>query len=226
MLKPYKRISKRELKQDKFVTITIKAKEYMEGHSRLIMYGIIAMLAVIVIVSFLARSKRQANIKANELLGKATFTLSQGNMQQGETQLKELIDNYSGVTAAGQGCFMLAKYYWQKNDFTNAKIYFEKYIDDYPEDDLLTAAAYAGYGDCLSQEGKTLEAAQNYEKAARVDKDSPQTPAYLFSAAQAYLSASNSNKAQALAQEIIKDHDKSEFKNKAEILISMLKMKT
>ena len=225
MLKPYKRISKRELKQDKFVTMTIKAKEYVEGNSRLIMYGTIALLAVIVIVSFLARSKRQANVAANELLGKASFTLSQGNMQQGETQLKELIDNYSGVTAAGQGCFMLAKYYWQKNDFTNAKLYFEKYLDDYSDDPLLTAAAYAGFGDCLSQEGKTLEAAKNYEKAARVDKDSPQTPAYLFSAAQAYLTANDLAKAQGLAQEIVKDHDKSEFKIKAEILISILKMK-
>jgi outer membrane protein assembly factor BamD (BamD/ComL family) len=225
MLKPYKRISKRELKQDKFVTMTIKAKEYVEAHSRLIMYGTIALLAVIVIVSFLARSKRQANVAANELLGKAAFTLSQGNMQQGETQLKELIDNYSGVTAAGQGCFLLAKYYWQKNDYTNAKLYFEKYLDEYSDDELLTAAAYAGYGDCLSQEGKTLEAAKNYEKAARVDKDSPQTPAYLFSAAQAYMTANELTKAQKMAQEIVKDHAKSEFKNKAEILISMLKMK-
>jgi len=197
----------------------------MEGHSRILMWGTVAVLAVILIISFMARSKRQANVKANELLGKATFTLSQGNMQQGETQLKELIDNYSGVTAAGQGCFLLAKYYWQKNDYANAKIYFEKYINDYSGDELLTAAAYAGYGDCLAQEGKTMEAAQNYEKAARVDTESPQTPAYLYSAAQAYLTASNISKAQALAQEIIKDHDKSEFKNKAEILISMLKMK-
>jgi TolA-binding protein len=224
-LKPYKRISKRELKQDKFVTITIKAKEYVENNSRMIMWGTVAVLALILIVSFMARSKRQANIKANELLGKATFTLSQGNMQQGETELKELIDNYSGVTAAGQGCFLLAKYYWQKNDYANAKIYFEKYIDDYSGDELLTAAAYAGYGDCLAQEGKTMQAAQNYEKAARVDKESPQTPAYLFSAARAYLTANDLTKAQSLAEEIIKDHEQSEFKNKAEVLISMVKMK-
>lgn len=225
MLKPYKRISKRELKQDKFVIWTLKAKEYVENHSRLIMWGTIALLAAVLIISFMSRSKRQANIKANELLGKATFALNQGNIQQGETQLKELIDNYSGVTAAGQGCFLLAKYYWQRNDYANAKIYFQKYIDDYSDDELLTAAAHAGLGDCLTQEGNTLEAAKNYEKAARIDKDSPQTPAYLFSAALAYWQANDVKKAQTIAQEIIKNHERSEYKNKADLIIAQIKLK-
>jgi len=49
------------------------------------------------------------------------------------------------VTAAGQGCFLLAKLYWEQDDTTNAKIYFKKYIDDYGDDDLLFSAALAGY---------------------------------------------------------------------------------
>ena len=39
MIKPYKKISKRELKQDKFVTYTLKTKEYVENNARLIMWG-------------------------------------------------------------------------------------------------------------------------------------------------------------------------------------------
>jgi len=225
MLKPYKKISKKELKQDKFVTYTLKTKEYFENNSRLIMYAAIAILAVILITSWMVRSKRQAGIEANELLSRASMTFAQGNVQEGEELMKQLVENYEGVDAAGQACFMLAKYYWQQNDYTNAKYYFQQYLDNYKDDPLLTSAAYAGYADCLLDERSIEMAAQNYEKAARVDQNSPMVPSYLFSAARAYMDIDQLKKAEKLATEIVDKHEKSEFKNKAEILLGMIKLK-
>ena len=225
MLKPYKRISKRELKQDKFVTYTLKTKEYIENNTRLIMWGAVLILAVIVISSFLMRSKRHAEIEANDLLGQVSIAFAQGNVQQGEEMTKQLVENYEGVKAAGRGCFMLAKYYWQQSDFTNAKYYFSQYLDDYDDDPLLSSAAYAGYADCLLDEGSILEAARNYEKAARVDKNSPQAPSFLYSAARVYMEIDDLAKAEKLASEIMEKYDKSEYKSKAEILLSMIKLK-
>ena len=142
-------------------------------------------------------------------------------------QIKELIDNYQGVEAAGQGCFFLAKYYWQQSDFANAKTYFRQYLDDYKDDPLLTAAAYAGYADCRYNEGDTLEAAHNYERAARAAKESPLTPSYLYSAARAYLEASDISKARKLANEIVERfEDNQAVKTEAEVLLSMIKLKS
>jgi TolA-binding protein len=224
MLKPYKKISKQELKQDKFVTYTLKAKEYAENNTRLIMWGGIFIVVVILVLSYLAHSKSQANLNANDLLTRATMSYEQGNIQQGEQLLQQLVDDYAGVTAAGQGCFYLAKIYWQQNDFANAKIYFRKYLDDYKSDDLLTSAAYAGYGDCLLEEGNVQEAALNYEKAAQTDTESPQAPSFYYSAASAFLSAKDYQNARKVASIIVEKYDQSEYKTKAEILLNMIKM--
>jgi TolA-binding protein len=226
MLKPYKRISKKELKEDKFVTFTIKAKDYLESNTRTIMWAVIAVVVVIFLASFYVRSKKQANIAANELLGRALFTLNQGKESEAEQQLKELIDNYDGVSAAGEGCFFLAKYYWQNDDCANAKIYFTKYLDDYGNDDLLAAASHAGYADCLLKDGNSREAAENYEKAARVNKKSPQAPSYLYSAAKTYLELDDLSKVKELASEIIENYEESEYKRRAEILLNTVKYKS
>jgi TolA-binding protein len=225
MLKPYKKISKRELKEDKFVTLTIQVKEYLEKNGKMLMYAGLAVVVIIFLVSFFIRSKKQANVTANELLGKASFSFSQGNESGGETQLKELIQNYDGVTAAGQGCYLLAKYYWQKDDFTNAKIYFKQYLDDYAEDPLLSSGAHAGFADCLYQEGNLEEAARHYENAARVDKNLPMAPSYLFSAAKCFIELNDLTKAKGLAAEIIENYEDSEYKSRAEYLLNVIKYK-
>jgi predicted negative regulator of RcsB-dependent stress response len=226
MLKPRKKITKKELKQDKFVIYTIKAKEYIENNSRRIMWMAIGILALILAVSFISRSKKTANLEASILFSEASLAMEQGNIQQGESQIKQLIDNYQGVEAAGQGCFFLAKYYWQQSELPNAKIYFKQYLDDYKDDPLFTAAAYAGYADCLYSEGDTLGAAHNYEQAARAVKESPLTPAYLYSAARAYMEASDFSKARKLASEIVDRFEDNTIKNDAEILLNMIKLKS
>ncbi len=225
MLKPKKKVTKRELKQDKFVLFTLKAKNYIEDNARLLARVGIGLLILIVLVSFYVRSKRSASVEASALLGEAQLAYNLGDSKRAESVLKKLIDEYEGVTPAGQGCFMLAKMYWEKDDFTNAKIYFKKYIDDYAEDDILTAAALSGYADCLVKENKIAEAAQYYEKAGHVNQDDPMTPSYLYSAAWAYMEAGQPKKAEKLAEEIIKNFEKSEYKKRAEVLLNMAKLK-
>jgi tetratricopeptide (TPR) repeat protein len=226
MLKPYRKITKKELKEDKFVMYTIKAKEYVENNSKTLLWAGVILVLAIVAITWYARSKSQANITANQLLGQAQFAFAQGNDSLGIKQIKSLIDDYAGVPAAGQGCFLLAKYYWQLDDFANAKIYFKKYIDDYGNDDLLTSGAMAGYADCLIKDNDAAGAASYYEKAAEVNKNLPLAPSYLYSAALAYQDAGELDKASKIADQIIKNYDKSDYKQKAELLLEMIKLKT
>ncbi len=227
MLKPKKKvkITKKELKQDKFVIFTLKAKDYIETHTKLITQVSVGILVLIVLITLYVRSKHNANIQANALLGEAQIAQTTGNMQRAEEVLKQLVDEYDGTRAAGDGCFMLAKLYWERNDTTNAKTYFKKYFDDYADDDLLTAAAMAGYADCLMWEKNPAEAAKYYEKAARVSKDNPLTPSYLYSAASAYYDAGNFRKARELAQELVDNYKNSQYKLQAEIIIRMVEEK-
>jgi tetratricopeptide (TPR) repeat protein len=223
MLKPKKKISKRELKEDKFIEFTLKARDFVEDNAKWLIRGGIFVLIAIILISFYVRSKRKANVEANQLLGEAQLVQAQGNTKKAEDLLNQLVKDYEGVTAAGQGTYLLAKLYWQQGDTEKAKIYFKKYTDEYSNDDLLTSSALAGYANCLMRQNEVGEAAKNYEKAAEVDKESPQAPSFFYSAALAYMQADNYKKAQEMAQKIIKNYDKSEYKQKAEVLLNMAK---
>lgn len=224
MLKPKKKITKRDLKEDKFVTFTLKARDYIETNMKMLVRAGIILLLLIIAVSLFVRSKRNATLRASELLGEAQLANSQGNSMKADSLLKILVSEYDGVTAAGQGSFLLAKMYWERNDFNNAEIYFRKYLDEYSDDDLLTAGALAGYADCLIQKGEIAEAAKFYEKAGLLNKELPEVPSYLYSAARAYLEAKDYQKAKSLAEKIVQDYKTSEYKNKAEILLNMAKL--
>ncbi|OPX35655.1 hypothetical protein B1H10_00760 [candidate division KSB1 bacterium 4484_188] len=226
MLKPKKKITKRDLKEDKFVTFTLKARDYIETNMKMLVRAGIVVLLIIIAVSMFIHSKRNATIRASELLGEAQLANSKGNSMKADSLLKVLVTEYDGVTAAGQGCFLLAKMYWEQNDFDNAQIYFKKYLDEYGGDDLLTAGALAGYADCLIQKGQIAEAAKYYEKAGLLNKELPEVPSFLYSAARAYLEAKDFQKAKSLAEKIVQEYQKSEYKSKAEILLNMAKLES
>ena len=226
MLKPKKKLTKRELKQDKFILYTLKAREYAEEHARTLMYAGIGILVLILIVTLYINSRRSAAEHANQLYGEALFEYNRMNQSKAKEMLKQLLEEYSGTKYAGQGCFLLAKIYWQNDQYDSAKIYFRQYIDDYADDKLLTAAALAGYGDCLLSEGNTAEAAVYYERAAKVDTDNPLAASYFYSAARAYFETGNKDKARTLAQRVVDDYDRSVYKGKAEVLLNMIKLKT
>lgn len=225
MLKAKKKLTKKELKEDKFVLTVFKAKDFLEEHSRQIAYGVLAVVAVVLIVSFYNSSRKKAEEAASVMLTEAQVLLSQGQEDNGIAKLNDLADRYEGTEAAGYATFLLAKHYLEKNDTSKAKELFKKYIDDYGSDKLLLQAAMVGYADCLVAEKNYKEAARYYERAARMNPDFPEVPAYLFSAAMAYKDAGDFEKSRKLFQEIVTKHEKSAYKAQAEIFLKYLDLK-
>jgi len=223
MQHPRKKITRKELKEDKFIIATIKAKEYLDKNSKLIIRGIIGLIIVAVIVIFFVRSKKEANAKAATMLGQAQLMLSSAKQTAVLDSLNLIVDRYDGTIAAGKATFLLGKLNWEKNDFENAKKYFKEFIDDYSDETIVTQAALAGYADCLMQEKNYHESAQYYERAAKINPDYPESPGYFFSAAAAYKEAGEYGKAEELAEKIVNDYQNVQIKNKAEILLESLK---
>lgn len=223
MQHPRKKMTRRELKQDKFITATIRAKDFLEKNSKLVIRAILGIIIIAVVVVFFVRSKHEANLNAATMLSRAQSLLNSDKQQVAQDTLNLLIDRYDGTSAAGRATFLLAKIYWEKNDFENAKIYFQKYIDEYMDNTVVSQSALAGYADCLIHENMYDEAAKYYEKASKVNHDFPETPSFLLSAATAYKEAGKFDKAEELAQKIIDDYTDVQIKNKAEILLQNLK---
>lgn len=224
MLKPKKRYTKKELKQDKFVLATLKAKDFLEKNSKLIFRSVIAVLVIVIVAIFWTRSKEAANFEAAIMLAQTQMALVNGPKDAVKDSLDFLIDNYDGTESAGQASFILGRIYWEDNDFENAKIYLKRYIDDYLDNTVISQTTLSSYADCLVVEKNYSEAAKYYEKAAKINADYSGTASFLYSAAAAYKDAGDFKKAEKLLNKLLNDFERTSLKSQAEVLLELVKL--
>ena len=187
MLKPRKKITKRQIKEDPLVTTYFKSIDFIKEHSQKITTGLLILFAIIILVIFLVRSKRNAELDASEQLAKANVQLSLNKTQEAIDILLNMIDNYSGTNSAATGVYLLAKAYYEKGDYDKSLLLFERYLDDYGDDKILASAALTGIGYSYEQLGKYLEAAKIYEKGANKYPEHYTAAQQIFDAGRCYM---------------------------------------
>jgi len=223
MLKARKRITKRQIKEDKFVTIYFKSVDFIKQNSSKFTTGLIALIVIIALVILFVRSKRTAELNASEELAKANAKIAQGELQQAIDILLNMSDNYSGTNSASKGIYLLALTYFQKGEYENALSNFQKYLDNIGSDPILNSAAYSGIGACLEQQGKFLEAAQSYEKGATKFSDHFNAPQQLMDAGRCYTRTNRVVEARQCYEVILEKYPEAGFKNDAELYLAKLK---
>jgi len=214
------RITKKEMKQDKFVTYSLKVSEWIQKHLNEVLMGAGGVILVAVIMFFIFSSQAKRERKASELLGRANLELQAGNIGQAVTDLQTVVNKYGGTKSAGKASFFLASAYFYAKDFVQAQSMFEKYLKKYKEDVLLTASAQAGIADCHMQRGNFIQAGEDFLKAASLTPQSFLAPQYLIKAAFAYLKADQKDKAREALNILIKEYPDSPEVHRAKIQLA------
>ena len=214
MLKPKKKISKREIKEDRLVTSYFEATTWYQANKKIV-NGVLTGLVVlaIVIVAYF-NNVSSNNLKATTELGKVLMYYDQGkydlaingNLQDNVRGLQSIVDDYGSTKAGKLACFYLANSYFAQGDYDKALKYFD---DVNVSDDLVTASAIAGVGACYETKGDHAKAAASYEKAAFRSSKDVNAPENMFHAAQNYLLAGNKEKAAELFKKVKKEYPNS-----------------
>ncbi|GAB4316786.1 MAG: hypothetical protein Kow0074_04940 [Candidatus Zixiibacteriota bacterium] len=163
------RLTKRQLKEDAFTTAIFRAREWTEENLRLVLIIAGAILVVILafwgITSYLS-GKEQA---AARLYGEAGVELRSDNLSGAILNLQEIMDKHSGSDIAGLACFQLADAYFEQRRFDDARVYFQRYLDDYADDPMLVASAWSGLG-AIDEHAQDYAACFEHQmKAAELD---------------------------------------------------------
>ena len=135
------------------------------------------------------------------------------------TGLKSIVDEY-GSTEQGE----IAKIYLANSLYNTGKVdealdVYESYSGDIP---LHKATALAGVAACLISLSKNLEAAENYEKAAFVNKFNPLNADYLLKAGIQYKKAGKDNEAKEMFEMIKRDYTASNASREADKFLSSI----
>ncbi len=223
MLKPQKkRITKKDLKEDKFVETALLARTYFEEHTKEITYIVGGIIVVGILIWLFLNHRSQRLQEAETLLGKAQMEMQSMHTTKAREFLDQLIQEYDGTDAAEQGYFLLANLDFQAQKYDKAEQEYKKFIDSYSGSKILLASAYAGYAACLEHRGAHKEAAENYLKAQRTAPEFVEAPNYLYLAGLNYKDAGMKDKAKEMFQKIIEKYKDSKRFNDAKAQIILL----
>ncbi len=218
MLKPKKKILKKEIKKDPVLEKISQAEHFIREKGKVLTYVLIAALVLVVLSVAMIQSKRRANRVAAGELGMAEVALASGDIDNAIVQFEALIDKNPGTKSAGMATVLLAQTYINKDDYDSAEENFRRYIDDYTHEDMLTAAAYNGLGVCSERKGNRDEAAKYFVNGAKVAPYEFLKYDCYLNAIRNYIELKNLDKAEQLIGQISTDDLNAKTKAELDLL--------
>ena len=210
MLKPKKKITKKEIKEDKLVTTYFEATTWYETNKKIVNGILVGVVVLAIVIVAYMNNVTANNVKANTELGKVIPYYDQGkfdvaiggNLQENVRGLQSIVDDYGSTNAGELAKFYLANAYFAQNDYEKALKYF---LSVSVSDDLITASALAGAASCYEAKSDYAKAASMYEKAAFKSTKDVNAAENMFHAARNYLTSGNKEKAAELFKKVKKE---------------------
>lgn len=216
MLKPKRRITRQQIKEDKLFTFAAKVTNFYDNNSRNIFVGVGIVVVLVVAVVFYFNSRAQAERSATFELTMAKIEIGQGNFGAAETKLIQLIDTYGGTPSGGDASFFLGNVQLFLENWDGAVQALQQYLDRFGKDPMMSAAAMAGIGFAREHQGQYPEAGEHYFEAATTYPNEFNAPQYLMDAGRCYDLAGDSEKARDTYEVVIELYKDSPLSGKAE----------
>ncbi len=213
MLTKRKKLTKKEIKEDKLVEFYYKAQNYIEENKNKVLMYAGALAIVVVAVIFYLNFRSAQNEEAGALLARVIDLYDQGSYLeaiegiQGKNLvgLKKIVEDYGSTENGETAKIYLANAYAFLGQYEKA---FELYEDYGGSNDIFKAAALAGQAGYYASKNEYEKAAKLFKKAANVSEINPSRPDYLLKAGINFMRAGQKDEAKALFQ-IIKDDYKT-----------------
>jgi predicted negative regulator of RcsB-dependent stress response len=170
MLKPTKKITKKEIQRDPFLESVDKAQAHLQEQRSMYMKIAIGLIAVLIGYNVISEKRTQQNTEANSLLGQAMVALDRGDESNAQFQLETIITEYAGTHSAEVAGYHLGKMKYEAGDFTSAEIYLSQFIRDNAVDLMVSSAAYM-LADIAVQDGDTNSAMSFLDKGVQKSTD-------------------------------------------------------
>lgn len=215
MLKKQKKLSRKEIKEDKLVEIYYKSQNFFEENKNKVFIYAGALAVVIIAVILFLNYRSSKNEEAGTQLAKVMDSYDMGSYleaiegKQGTNflGLKKIVQDYGSTENGETAKIFLANCYAGLGKPDEALKYYEDYSGSI---DLYQAAALAGQASIIASKNDYGKAADLYLKASRVSKSNILNADYIFQAAINFIESGDKDQAKNLLQTI-----KDEYKTAA-----------
>ncbi len=210
MLTKKKKLSKKEIKEDKLVESYYKAYGFFdENKSRIGLYAVI-IVALAAVIYFYMNSRGQTNETAGVELSRvmslydsgAYLEAIEGRQGTNIIGLKKIVEEYGSTENGENAKIFLANAYFYLGKNEEAFKYYEDYSGS---NELYKATALSGEAGYYASKKEYEKAADLYRKASRVSELNALNPEYLLKASINYINAGKKDIAKELLETIKRD---------------------
>ena len=195
------KITKRQIKEDKFMNFMLRTKDQVMGNWQVLLISAAIVILVIVATVYFVNRQSTRSVEAADRLNKAILELRRQNYQPAILELGSIVDDYSG-RVAGLAQFNLANAHFESKNYDEAIANYQKFIDKFHTDDLMTASAIAGIASSMECKQDFAGAAEKYYEAIKHYPGSPSAPDYYLGAVRCYIQGGNKDKANLMLGEL------------------------
>jgi TolA-binding protein len=238
MLRPRKRVTKREIKEDALVTFYVRSQKFIKKYKKQATITLFGLVVITLFAIWMTGAKKKAGVEADEKIGIEEYhinLIAYGRVGIDESlvsqipdlstiveNLHEIVNTYPGTKEVGLATYLLANSYYRIGDYERAKNYYEIYIKKYTKNDLFSISCMAGIAACLESQEQYDEAASMYESAGKKYADSFPAPFYLKDAGRCYAQVGNKVKAREMYNLIKERYPKSSVIQDIPFLVELL----
>ncbi len=227
MLKPKKKLTRREIKQDKLVTTYFKVYDRIY-ESRRAVFTVIGIIALVLVIYLLyTNNLRSENQQAMTQLGRVFPLYDEGDYAKAISGipernifgLEDIVRNYGGTETGNLASFYLANSYYHLGDNDKSYEYFDRFRS---RDPLLRASALAGKAAIHETRGEHSQAAELFEQAALRFGKTAITPENLKHAGRNYFQAGSATKAIEVLEKLKEEYPESAHARDVDLLLAQI----
>jgi TolA-binding protein len=150
--------------QDTATAYFFKAWSWVEANIKQIALGLVALVIVVVAVSYYFWRQNQTEIDAGQALTQLLVSIAP-NTDAGQlaNNYFKLAEDYPGTQTGGRALILGATTLFDSGKYPDAQVQFQKYLDTY-HDGTFAATAALGIAVSLEAQGKTDAAASAYQR--------------------------------------------------------------
>jgi len=169
--------------------------DWFQLHTREFTWGAVTVVVLAAGGWFYMRSRDLKAERAEKAYYTALRSQAAGNLPLAESDLKKMIQRYDGTPAAAQARLQLAQILYDQGKFQQGVDELKLAEDKTGSDERYGAGTHLVLAAGLEQLKKFKEAADQYEKAAKIARFDADRQRYMSMAATAYVNAGDTAKA-------------------------------
>jgi len=205
------KITKRQIKEDKFTTFMLTARDEVTANWQFIVVGVVVVVLAVVAVMYYIDSQQVRKVEAGQLFAQTLVDYRSGDRQVAILGFTEIIDNYGSDDVAEESTYLLGKLNFIDRNYPEATRYYEMYLSKYKGNLLNRAASLAGIAAAHENQGEYTQAASKFLEAANEYPTGPLAGDYQFSAMRSFLESGDIAAARERLEFIQKEWDGTEW---------------